>query len=93
VRSLHVGFSRIFPALGLETVEDWNADRHLPRYLKAEVVPKESQYTSRMQLSRSTRFAADGGLPTVAVRVPAFQLKQPPTNPPSSPIWSRNARS
>src|SRR6266699_774559 len=51
VRSLHVGFSRIFPALGLETVEDWNADRHLPLYLKAEVVPKESQYT-RFQFLR-----------------------------------------
>ena len=51
VRSLHVGFSRIFPALGLETVEDWNADRHLPRYLKAEVVPTDSQYT-RFQFLR-----------------------------------------
>jgi hypothetical protein len=51
VRSLHVGFSRIFPALGLETVEDWNADSHLPRYLKAEVVPKDSQYT-RFQFLR-----------------------------------------
>src|SRR6266699_2785116 len=51
VRSLHVGFSRIFPALGLELVEDWNADSHLPRYLKAEVVPKDSQYT-RFQFLR-----------------------------------------
>jgi len=51
VRSLHVGFSRIFPALGLETVEDWNVDRHLPRYLKAEVVPTDSQYT-RFQFLR-----------------------------------------
>ncbi len=51
VRSLHVGFSRIFPALGLETVEDWHADTHLPRYLKAEVVPTESQYT-RFQFLR-----------------------------------------
>ncbi len=51
VRSLHVGFSRLFPALGLETVEDWNADGHLPRYLKAEVVPTDSQYT-RFQFLR-----------------------------------------
>jgi hypothetical protein len=51
VRSLHVGFSRLFPALGLETVEDWHADRHLPRYLKAEVVPTDSQYT-RFQFLR-----------------------------------------
>jgi len=51
VRSLHVGFSRIFPALGLQTVEDWNVDSHLPRYLKAEVVPTDSQYT-RFQFLR-----------------------------------------
>lgn len=51
VRSLHVGFSRLFPALGLETAADWNADRHLPRYLKAEVVPTDSQYT-RFQFLR-----------------------------------------
>ena len=38
-------------ALGLETVEDWNADSHLPRYLKAEVVPTDSQYT-RFQFLR-----------------------------------------
>jgi hypothetical protein len=51
VRSLHVGFSRLFPALGLETVEDWQADTHLPRYLKGEVVPTDSQYT-RFQFLR-----------------------------------------
>jgi hypothetical protein len=51
VRSLHVGFCRLFPALGLESVDDWNADRHLPIYLKAEVVPNESQYT-RFQFLR-----------------------------------------
>src|SRR5947208_2632053 len=44
VRALHVGFSRIFPALGLETVEQWQPDHHLPRYLKAEVVSPDSQY-------------------------------------------------
>ena len=51
VRALHVGFSRIFPALGLETVEQWQPDHHLPRYLKAEVVSPDSQYT-RFQFLR-----------------------------------------
>jgi len=55
VRSLH----RLFPALGLQTVEDWHADTHLPRYLKSEVVPTDSQYTRfqfllRLQMAEVT---------------------------------------
>src|SRR6266851_7325549 len=34
VQSLHVRFSRILPALGLETMDEWNADLHIPKYLK-----------------------------------------------------------
>jgi len=44
VQSLHVRFSRILPALELQAMDEWNADLHIPRYLKGEVVPEESSY-------------------------------------------------
>src|SRR5207245_10160090 len=50
VRCLDVGFSRIFPALGLETVEVWHADGQLPPYLDAEVGAAVSQSTRRQFL-------------------------------------------
>lgn len=44
VQSLQVRFSRLLPALGLGTMDEWNADLHIPKYLKGEVLPEESSY-------------------------------------------------
>jgi hypothetical protein len=44
VQTLHARLSLLFQAFGLKHVEEWNADLHAPAYLKAEVLPEESQY-------------------------------------------------
>ena len=40
---LHPGFRRLFPALGLTTMADWQADRHILAYLRGEVLPADRQ--------------------------------------------------
>lgn len=40
---LHPGFRRLFPALGLTTMADWQADRHLLASLRGEVLPADRQ--------------------------------------------------
>ena len=42
---LHTRWRVLFPTLGLETINDWDAEKHLPMYLKGEVLPEDSQYT------------------------------------------------
>jgi len=37
--TLHNGFGRLFEALGLVRMEDWNATKHVPMYLKSDVLP------------------------------------------------------
>ena len=44
VLALHPRFKRLFPALGLTTMADWQAERHLFAYLKAEVLPDDNQF-------------------------------------------------
>ncbi len=44
VQSLQVRFSRLLPALGLKAMDEWNADLHIPKYLKGEVLPEESSH-------------------------------------------------
>jgi integrase len=43
IQVLHTSFRRLFPALGLTTMADWQAERHLLAYLKAEVLPDDRQ--------------------------------------------------
>lgn len=43
IQVLHPGFRRLFPALGLTTMVDWQADRHLLAYLRGEVLPADRQ--------------------------------------------------
>ena len=43
VRTFNTRFRALFPVLGLETVGEWNADRHLPLYLKGEIIAEDSQ--------------------------------------------------
>jgi hypothetical protein len=52
LRSLHARFSTIFPALGLETVDAWKPDLHLPSYLRGEISPSDSQTTRQLFLKR-----------------------------------------
>jgi hypothetical protein len=54
IRSLHARFSTIFPALGLETVDQWVPDLHLPSYLRGEISPNDSQTTRQLFLKRYT---------------------------------------
>lgn len=43
--ALHPRFAAFFSVLGLDTMDDWDADRHIPAYLKAALLPEESQAT------------------------------------------------
>jgi len=43
--NLHVRFCELFPALHLETMQDWKADLHMPAYLRGEILPEEMQAT------------------------------------------------
>src|SRR5258708_18746648 len=54
IRSLHARFSAIFPSLGLETVDAWKPDLHLPSYLRGEIIPTDSQTTRQLFLKRYT---------------------------------------
>jgi len=40
--TLHSRFGRLFEALGLARMEDWNATKHIPMYLKAEILPDDT---------------------------------------------------
>jgi hypothetical protein len=42
---LHRGFSDLFPALGLTGMDAWDADAHLPAYLRGDVLPGHRQRT------------------------------------------------
>ncbi|HME00768.1 MAG TPA: hypothetical protein VKM93_25985 [Terriglobia bacterium] len=41
--TLHSRFTSLFPALELERIQDWDPARHLPMYLKADVLPHDPQ--------------------------------------------------
>jgi len=43
VRTFNTRFRALFPVLDLKTVGEWNADRHLPLYLKGEIIVEDSQ--------------------------------------------------
>jgi len=43
IQVLHPGFRRLFPALGLTTMADWQADGHLLAYLRGDVLPADRQ--------------------------------------------------
>ncbi len=43
VSCLHAGFTKLFPALKLKTMDEWNPDIHLPIYLRGEVLPDTSK--------------------------------------------------
>lgn len=45
--TLHNGFGRLFKALGLVRMEDWNAAKYITMYLKSEVLPDETPGTRR----------------------------------------------
>jgi hypothetical protein len=38
---LHSRFTSLFPVLGLARIEDWDPARHIPMYLKADVLPDD----------------------------------------------------
>lgn len=40
--TLHSRFGRLFEALGLAGMEDWNATKHVPMYLKSEILPGDT---------------------------------------------------
>src|SRR5207245_2646327 len=40
---LHHGFGALLPALGLTTMDGWDADAHLPAYLRGDVLPAHRQ--------------------------------------------------
>lgn len=42
---LHPRFTGLFAALGLETMDGWDAEKHLPAYLKGELLPEDTQST------------------------------------------------
>jgi len=44
LRMMHSRFSALRPALGLEMMDKWNVDRHLPAYLKGELLPQDTEY-------------------------------------------------
>jgi integrase len=43
IQELHARFEHLFPALGLTTMADWQAERHVRAYLAAEVLPDDRQ--------------------------------------------------
>jgi integrase len=45
--TLHNGFGRLFEALGLVRMEDWNATKHVPIYLKSDVLPEDTPVARR----------------------------------------------
>jgi integrase len=45
VRTFNTRFRLLFQALDLKTVDEWNADRHLPPYLKGEIIVEDSRHT------------------------------------------------
>lgn len=40
---LHSRFSSLFPCLGLAEMNEWDAAEHIPKYLRAEILPDDSQ--------------------------------------------------
>lgn len=44
LRMMHSRFTALLPALGLETMDGWNVDLHLPAYLKGELLPHDTEY-------------------------------------------------
>lgn len=50
--NFHVRFSDIFSATNLQTMEEWKPDRHLPLYVRGEIIPQDSQYTRQLFLTR-----------------------------------------
>lgn len=44
VRTFNTRFRALFQVLDLKTVDEWNADRHLPLYLKGEIIAEDSRY-------------------------------------------------
>src|SRR5205807_5313437 len=52
VQALHGRFRHLFPALELERAEDWKPDLYIPAYLKAEIIPQDSQYTRQSFLNK-----------------------------------------
>ena len=42
---LNCRWKKLFPALGLQTIQEWNGEVHLPAYLKGELLPQDSQNT------------------------------------------------
>lgn len=41
--NLHARFCKMFPALHLETIHDWQADLHMSAYLRGEILPEETK--------------------------------------------------
>ena len=61
IQEVHAGFRRLFPALGLTTMADWQAERHLRAYLTAEVLPHDRlgrRHTFWKSYSSATRHLA-----------------------------------
>ena len=61
IQEVHAGFQRLFPALGLTTMADWQAERHLRAYLTAEVLPHDRlglRHTFWKSYSSATRHLA-----------------------------------
>ena len=54
IQEIHRLLSALFPALGLKTMAEWDADRYLASYIKGEVVPHHSQSTRQRSLKRYT---------------------------------------
>jgi hypothetical protein len=44
VVTLHTRFKELFPALGLSTIAEWKPSRHIPMYLRGEILVDHSDY-------------------------------------------------
>jgi hypothetical protein len=60
LRVLHTVFRELLPALGLTDLAQWDPDRHLPAYLRGDLLPHHSPY--RRAIFRSDYSAMAGHL-------------------------------
>jgi hypothetical protein len=54
IRSLNSRWTELFPVLGLQTMNDWNPEKHIPVYLRGEILPGN---TETMRITFWNRYA------------------------------------
>jgi len=43
ITNLNTRWTNLFPVLGLQTMNDWKPEKHIPLYLRGEILPKDSE--------------------------------------------------